>query len=63
MNWLVENLALIWTLITTCVTVASLVVKLTPTKKDDQWFKKFRNSKAVLKFYEVMNLIALNPKK
>ena len=53
MNWIIDNWIEITAVIGSVVTAASLIVKLTPTPKDD----------AILaKIIAILNLFALNPK-
>jgi preprotein translocase subunit Sss1 len=54
MNWITNHWLEITAAVTSCVTAASLIVKLTKTPKDDEFLAK------VIKF---LNIIALNPKK
>lgn len=51
MDWVQNHWADIWTILTTTVTLASLIVKLTPSDKDD---------KLVMK---IIGLLALNKTK
>jgi len=53
MQWITENWALILQVITGTVTVASIIVKATPTKEDDKWLAK------IIGF---LKIIAINPK-
>lgn len=34
-NWIIANAKELWVIVATVVTLASLIVKLTPTQKDD----------------------------
>lgn len=53
MDWLTAHWDDVLGILTGVVTVASLVVKLTPTPKDD---------KAVAKVWKLLDTLALNPK-
>lgn len=50
-----EMLASVAQVITAIVTIASIIVKFTPSKKDDSVVAKIKNSK-------IMNVLAINPK-
>lgn len=52
-QWIVAHAAELWVILTSIITVASLIVKLTPTPKDDAILAK------IVKFLE---MIALNKK-
>ena len=51
MEWLLTHKEVLFTLVTTVVTLASLVASLTPTPKDDTF---------VGKLYKLLDLLALN---
>lgn len=53
LNWVIANWESLVLIITSLVTVASIIVKLTPTPKDDEFLGK------ILK---IISLIALNKK-
>jgi len=60
LNWTLENLEGIWTILASIVTVASLVAALTPSTKDDvavgsasSWLTKIKT---------IVNLLAINVK-
>lgn len=54
MNWIVENLAAIFGVLTATVTLASAIANLTPTDSDN---------KIVAKISQAINWLALNFKK
>jgi hypothetical protein len=54
MDFIIEHWKDIVAIITSLVTGASIVVRLTPTKKDDE---------ALGKVMKILNLVAINPKK
>jgi len=49
-QWIVANAGQLWAILATVVTLASLIVKLTPTPKDDEILAK------VIKFLEMLSL-------
>ena len=49
-DWILSNKADIWMIFTSVIAVASMIVKLTPSKKDDKWVNK------------ILAVIALNKK-
>lgn len=53
MDWLTEHWVDVLAIYAGLVTVASIVVKLTPTQKDDAWLKKIT---------DFLAMIALNKK-
>lgn len=53
MDWLFENWVEISAALTGLVTVASIIVKLTPTPQDDEFLAKI---------ISVLNVLAINPK-
>ena len=54
MEWLIENWDKILLALTSIVTGASIIARLTPTKKDD---------KVIEAIMKLINVIAINPKK
>lgn len=54
MSWIVDNGASIWAIVSGVVTVASVIVRLTPGKADDA---------AVGKVARFLELLALNKRK
>ena len=54
MDFIINNWEHILAIGTSLVTAASIVVRLTPTKKDDE---------AMGKVMKILNLVAINPKK
>lgn len=54
MDWIIEHWDDVLGIFTGIVTAASIIIRLTPTKKDDEAFA------GVMK---ILNLIAINPKK
>lgn len=54
MQWVLDNWPLLVQIGTGVVTVASLIVRLTPTQKDDV---------LLTKVLDVLHILALNPKK
>ncbi|HUU87750.1 MAG TPA: hypothetical protein VMX17_08365 [Candidatus Glassbacteria bacterium] len=53
MKWITENWAIILQVMTGTITVASIIVKATPTKEDDKWLAKI---------ISLLSVIAINPK-
>lgn len=53
-NWIIAHWDDILMVFTSCVTVASIIVKLTPTKRDDE---------ALSVIMRLLNTVAINPKK
>jgi len=53
-NWILMHKTEIIAVVGGVVTIASIIVKLTPTPKDDAWLAKIVG---------VLNTLALNPKK
>ena len=39
-DWTAQNLGSLWVIGSSIITIASIIVKLTPTKKDDHWLQK-----------------------
>lgn len=54
MQWIIDNWTVVVQIVTGIVTVASLIVKLTPTQRDDV---------VLAKVLQLLNVLALNPKK
>lgn len=54
MSWIVDNGASIWAIVSGVVTVASVIVRLTPSKADDE---------AIGRVARFLELIALNKRK
>jgi hypothetical protein len=54
MEWILANKVEIWAAIGTIVIAASTIVKMTPTKKDDNFWAKY--------IKPVLNILAINPK-
>lgn len=48
-DWIMDNKGDLWTAITTAVTLASIIVKLTPTEWDDKIWMKALNFIAITK--------------
>ena len=53
MEWITENWVNITAIVGGVVTLASIIVKITPSTTDDEWLAKI---------VKVLNALALNPK-
>ena len=56
-EWITQNWGSVWLIITSVITIASIIVKATPTQKDDKFLGK------LLKFIEFLSVSVRNKKK